>query len=197
MAAGGCATVPLFAPRWLARRAERRRVEAVPAVLDSVARSLRSGASLTQALGEAAAEETPLAGDLALVVAEAERGAGVEAALQSWAERREAGPIRLAAAALGMGAEFGGATARTVEGIAATVRQRLAVAGEAKALTSQARISAQVIALAPLAFCAIGAATDPALAAFLFVTPLGWCFLVVGVTLDLVGAAWMRRLAAP
>lgn len=203
IAGGGAATacalawmaLPFFAPSWLERRRQRRRDEAVPPVLDAVARSLRSGASLIQAIAEAAGEPSALQADLRTVVAEAERGAGVEHSLDAWAIRQPSGPLRLAAAALGMAAEMGGATARTVEGVAATVRQRLAVAGESRALTSQARISAQVIALAPLAFCAIGAATDPELARFLFVTPLGWVFLVVGALLDLAGAAWMRRLA--
>lgn len=190
------AAAPLFAPRWLERRAERRRAEAVPAVLDAVARGLRSGASLTQALDEAAGEPGALKAELTAVVTEARRGVGLAPALDRWAAVRPTGPVRLAVASLAMGAETGGTTARTVEGVAATVRQRLAVAGEARALTSQARISAQVMALAPLGFCAIGAATDPALARFLFVTPLGWLFLVVGVALDLLGAAWMQKLAS-
>ena len=196
LSASAWASLPLLAPRWLSLRSERRRVAAVPEVLDAVARGLRSGASLIQALEEASREEGPLAGELALVVAEAQRGAGVAPALDSWARRRPSGPVRLAATALAMGAEAGGATARTVEGVASTVRQRLAVAGETKALTSQARISAQVMALAPLGFCAIGAATDPALARFLFVTPLGWVFLATGAALDLAGAVWMHKLAA-
>lgn len=188
-------SLPLLMPSWLERRRIRRRDEALPFVLDAVARSLRSGASLLQALGEAAAEPGTLQRDLRALVAEAERGAGLDRALQAWAEAQPPGPLRLGAAALGMSAEMGGATARTVEGVAATVRQRLEVAGESRALTSQARISAQVIALAPLGFCAIGAATDPELARFLFVTPVGWAFLVSGALLDLAGAAWMRRLA--
>lgn len=196
LSAGGWAFLPLLAPRWLERRSERQRFAAVPEVLDAVARGLRSGASLVQALEEASKEEGALASELSVVVAEAQRGAGVAPALDAWARRRPSGPIRLAATALAMGAEAGGATARTVEGVAATVRQRLAVAGETKALTSQARISAQVMALAPLGFCAIGAATDPALARFLFVTPLGWIFLATGAALDLGGAMWMRKLAA-
>ncbi len=196
VAAGAWTSLPLVAPRWLARRGERRRAEAVPHVLDAVARGLRSGASLIQALEEAAREAGALRAELSVVVAEAQRGVGVAAALDSWSARRPNGPIRLAAASLAMGAEAGGATARTVEGVAATVRQRLAVAGETRALTSQARISAQVMALAPLGFCAIGAATDPALARFLFVTPLGWVFLLAGASLDVVGALWMRRLAS-
>ena len=195
LAATAWASVPLVVPPHLARRAAARREEAVPLVLDAIARSLRSGASLLQALGEAADEEGPLQVELRRVVAEAERGAGVVTALNSWAERQPSGSIRLAAAALSLGAETGGANARAVDGVASTVRQRLAVAGEARALTAQPRVSAQVIGLAPIAFGAFSAATDPELAHMLFTTPLGWAMLAAGLTLDLLGMAWMIRMA--
>ena len=188
------ALAPVAAAGHFARRAALRREETVPAVLDSIARALRSGASLFQALGEAADERGPLQPELRLVVSEAERGAGVSAALNAWADRQPSGGIRLAAAALCLGAEMGGANARTVEGVASTVRQHLAVASESKALTSQARVSAQVIALAPVAFCAVAAATDPEVARMLFTTPIGWAMLAAGLALDAVGMQWMSRM---
>ena len=191
----GWGLAPVIGSGHFAGRAALRREESVPAVLDSIARALRSGASLLQALGEAAQERGPLQNELRLVVSEAERGAGVSAALDAWADRQPSGAIRLAAAALCLGAEMGGANARTVEGVASTVRQRLAVANESKALTSQARVSAQVIALAPVAFGAVAAATDPDLARMLFTTPIGWVMLAAGLALDAVGMQWMSRMA--
>lgn len=195
LTAGAWSLGPVMAPGHLRRRAATRREEAVPEVLDAIARALRSGASLLQALGEAAGEKGPLQNELRQVVAEAERGAGTSAALDAWGERQPSGSIRLAAAALCLGAETGGANARAVDGVAATVRQRLAVAGEARALTAQPRVSAQVIGLAPVGFCALSAATDPELARVLFTTPLGWAILAVGLALDLIGMRWMIRMA--
>jgi len=189
------AMAPVVMPRYLAPRAAARREAAVPQVLDAIARALRSGASLMQALGEASLEEGPLQDELRRVVAEAERGAGVSAALDAWAERQPSGSIRLAAAALTLGAETGGANARAVDGVASTVRQRLAVAGEARALSAQPRVSAQVIGFAPIAFGAFSAATDPDLARMLFTTPLGWAMLLTGLALDLIGMRWMVRMA--
>lgn len=197
MAGAAWAAAPVVGSGHFVRRACLRREESVPAVLDSIARALRSGASLLQALGEAAAEPGPLQLELRRVVSEAERGAGVSAALDAWADRQPSGAIRLAAAALCLGAEMGGANARTVEGVASTVRQRLAVVNESRALTSQARVSAQVIALAPVAFCAIAAATDPDVARMLFTTPLGWTMLAAGIGLDVIGMKWMSRMARP
>lgn len=189
------AAAPAVLPPHMARRAAAKREEAVPSMLDAIARALRSGASLLQAVGEAAAEDGPLQRELQRVAAEAERGSGVAAAFDSWAERQPSGSVRLAAAALSLGAETGGANARAVDGVASTVRQRLAVAGEARALTAQPRVSAQVIGLAPVAFAAFSAATDPDLARLLFTTPLGWAMLVTGLSLDLLGMGWMMRMA--
>ena len=98
-------------------------------------------------------------------------------------------------AALWLGAETGGAQARAVDGVAATVRDRLAVAAEVRALSSQARASAVVIALAPLAFSTFAVATDPRTGRFLLRTAPGLLCLTAGLVLDGVAAAWMAWLA--
>ena len=103
--------------------------------------------------------------------------------------------MRLGVAALCLGAETGGAQARAVDGVAATVRERLAVAAELRALSSQARISALVIGLAPIGFGAFAAATDPRTSAFMLHTPAGLILLATGLVLDGLGWLWMQRLA--
>ena len=168
---------------------------ALPAVLEAVARGLRSGGSLRQAVAEAAAEiPGPLGAELRLVAAAADRGTPLVDALEAWGTRSPSQGVRLAVAALCLGAETGGAQARAVDGVAATLRERLAVAGEVRALTSQTRASMLLIAAAPLAFCAFASATDPRTSMFLFRTPAGWACLAAGIGLDTVGALWMRRL---
>jgi tight adherence protein B len=176
------------------RRAERYEA-AVPEVLENLARALRSGAGLRPALAEAAADgPVPPRADLAAVVAAADRGAALVPALEEWAHRRPSPSVRLAVAALCLGVETGGAQARALDGVAATLRQRLAAAAEARALATQARASALVIALAPVAFCALATGTDPRVGAFLFRTPAGLAALAAGLGLDAVGAWWMARL---
>ena len=160
-----------------------------------MARGLRSGGSLRQAIGEAAAVTPgPLGADLRLVVAVADRGTPLVEALESWGERCPRPGVRLAVAALCLGAETGGAQARAVDGVAATLRERLAVAGEIRALTSQTRASMFVIAAAPLAFCVFASATDARTSTFLFRSPIGLACLAAGLSLDVVGGFWMRRL---
>lgn len=194
VAAVAAVTVPPTALFACAGRADRLLEAALPEVLEAVARGVRSGASLRQAVEEAAAAPGLLGHDLRLVTAEVAAGVPLVTALDGWGRRRPLPGVRLAVSALGLGVETGGAHARALDGVAATVRARSAVAGEVRALSAQARLSAVVIVLAPLAFSALAAATDERTAGF-FVTPLGLACLAAGLALDALAALWMHRLS--
>jgi len=198
VAALGLVIGPLLVVRTRRGRADARLEQALPGALEAVARSLRSGASLRQAVeeaGRAGGTGRVLAAELARAAAEAGQGASLVSALEAVGARRPLPGVRLGVAALCLGAETGGAQARAVDGVAATVRERLAVAAELRALSSQARISALVIGVAPVGFGAFAAATDPRTSQFLFHTSVGLVLLVVGLVLDALGWLWMQRLA--
>lgn len=180
----------------LDERAHRRAVVALPEAMDATARSLRSGATLRWALADAGrAVPEPLAGDLRGVAADADAGLGLDAALARWADRRSAPEVRLAASAIALAAEAGGAQAAAIEGLAETMRDQVAARAEARAWAAQAQLSAVVIGVAPVAFMVFTTVTDPRVADFLFRSTLGWVVLVAGLGLDVVAALWMRRLA--
>jgi tight adherence protein B len=190
------ALVPVQALRARRGHGPARVEAALPGALEAMARALRSGASMRQAVEEAAgATPGPLAAELRLVSAQAARGAPLVAALQALAERQPLPGVRLAVAALCLGVETGGAQARAVDGVASTLRDRLGVAAEVRALSAQARLSAVIIGLAPVGFGAFAAATDPRTATFVFHTVPGLLLLAVGVALDGLGWLWMRRLS--
>ena len=194
----GLAIGPALVVRTRRGRAGARLEQALPGALEAVARSLRSGASLRQAVEETASATgggKVLTAELTRAAAEAAQGASLVTALEGVAARHPLPGVRLGVAALCLGAETGGAQARAVDGVAATVRERLAVAAELRALSSQARISALVIGLAPIAFGAFATSTDPRTAEFMFHTPAGLALLATGLVLDGLGWLWMQRLA--
>ena len=167
---------------------------ALPPVLEATARSMRAGASLPMALAASAEGAAPaLAADLAGVVAGAP-AAGLVASLDRWAAERPLPGVRLTAAAIALAAEVGGSGARALDGLALTLRQRQAVAGEVRALATQARLSALVLTVAPIAFAALAAASDPRTAAVLLRSTAGQLCLGLGLALDAAGAAWMARV---
>jgi tight adherence protein B len=169
---------------------------ALPDVLEATARSLRSGTSLRIALSESTQHSPPRVREsLGAAVRAAERGVPLVDAIDTWSSTISGDGVRLAGAALALSAELGGAAARSLDGVAATLRDRNAVRREVRALSSQARASAVVIGVAPLGFAVLAAAVDPQTIEFLLRTPAGVSCLVLGVVLDGLGAAWMHRLA--
>lgn len=192
----GTAPFVLAAP--LRHRCERRIDTALPGVLDRVARSLRSGASLRQALADAAAGSPGRLGDdLHLVVRATAAGIPLSEALEDWGRRCPRPGVLLAVAALCLAVETGAASARAVDGVAATLRRRLDVQEEAVSLSAQARASAAVLAGAPLVVCLFTVAAGGPAARFLLRTPLGLACLVAGLALDGLGGLWMARLTRP
>ena len=167
-------------------------------MMEAVARSLRAGASLLTALEQAAASGSGrVATDLERMLVAVHRGAPLGPALERWAAGDD--PVRtMSGVALALGAELGGARARALDDAAANLRDRAALAGEIRALTAQARASAAVMVVAPLAFAALGWVADGGTAS-VFATPVGGACLVAGLALDAVGAwwmaAWTRRVA--
>jgi len=194
MAALALGAGPLVALSSLRTRRDARAEAALPEVLEGIARSLRSGASLRLAFAEVATAGGPLAADLCRVATAADNGAELRDAIEGWGRARPASGVELAVSALCLGIEAGGPQARAVDGVATTLRQRLGVAAEARALGAQARMSALVIALSPIAFCALASASDARTGRFLLHSGTGQLLLAAGVTLDAVGALWMTRL---
>jgi tight adherence protein B len=177
-------------------RRRRIRDRQLPDALDRLGSALRAGQAIGPALVHLAGEVVdPLGAELRTVGRSIEHGAPVRAALAAWAGAASASrDVRLVAAALTIGAGSGGEVARAVDGVASTLRERHEVLAEARALATQARASAGVLAAAPGAFAVLVATVEPGVVAFLLTHPVGAACLVLGVGLELVGVLWMARI---
>jgi tight adherence protein B len=180
-----------------ARSAVRgRRHRQLPSALERLATALRSGTSLAMALDEVgAALDPPLGPELAALARDAARGRALQDVLTGWSEVHDDAGTRLAATALVLAAGVGSAPGRALDGVAATLRERLDLADERRALATQARTSALVLSAAPVGFAVVLVLGDAAASEFLLGTPAGWLCLVLGVGLDALGAWWMSRLS--
>jgi tight adherence protein B len=178
-----------------ARRRARRDAQ-LPDALDRLAAALRAGQAIGPALVEMAPQiPAPLGTELEPIAAGLEHGASVASVLAGWATREGASAdVRLVAAALTLGAEAGGEVARAVDRVAATLRERRELRGEVRALATQARASATVLAVAPLAFTGLVVTIEPGVVAFLVTTPVGLACLILGIGLEAIGAWWMARI---
>ncbi len=167
----------------------------LPAWLDAAARSARAGASLRQALRDAASTvlNSSTGAYLEPFVAALDRGDPLDAALDAL----EAGPPSSARSivdrALRLAASVGGPSAAVLDAASSTLHERVALVREVRALSTQARASALVMAAAPVVFAFGAVQLDPRVAAFFGSGPGAMCVLA-GLGLDVAGAFWMARI---
>jgi tight adherence protein B len=157
-----------------------------------VARSLRSGSSLTAAVTAGATAESSMATVVEPVVRHVTRGEPLVVALDGSGVDL-ASPAGLAFTVLRSCARFGGPAAIPLERAAATLRVRAAVAAEQQAQSAQAQLSARVLTLVPIALLGMLAVTDAKVRAVI-TTPAGLAVVVLGGLLNVAGALWMRRI---
>jgi tight adherence protein B len=187
--------VPLLVARQRAGRRTRRLVAALPDVVDMIGRSLRSGASLTQALREAAADgPSPVGGELAVVVGGVGRGQPTPLALQAWVERIPRPEVRIVAAALALASRNEAGTMRALDGVSHSLRDRAALTAEIRSQSAQAAVSMQALVLMPALFLGIDAIGSQRTVRFLTEEPSGQVCLVVAVVLGVVGWLWMAAI---
>lgn len=185
----------------LRRRIGRRSLrvaEQLPDVLAGLAAPVRAGASLPQAFVACAEEaEPPLRAVLESVCRDLDAGVHQDAAIERFAVRCGVPEAFLAARAVRVGRQAGAELARLIDEVAETLRERERLAGELRASTAQARVSAIVVAALPVVFLLLMSAGAKDQAALLFGEPVGWLLLGVGGSLEGAGILWIRKLTRP
>jgi tight adherence protein B len=180
---------------WVLRtRAHRRYVAALPLVLEQIGAHLRGGGTVGQGVAALADGDGPLAPDLRRVQARADLGVGLADALAAWPVERHVDDVRAVAGALAVAETLGGRSAHALDGLAASLRDRLGAAAEARSLSAQARLSALVVGASPLAYLVFSALVDPASVGLLVRTGAGRLCLGLGLALEVVAVLWMRRI---
>jgi tight adherence protein B len=193
---GGVAAV-VAAPVAMRLAAGRRMaslVAALPGLLDQVAADLRGGGTVRGALDRVADGSGRLAPDIVAVRARLHLGLDLADALTRWSVERPHPGFAEVAGALAVAATTGGRAATALTGLGESLRERLAAVADARALSAQARASAVVVGMAPIAYLVFSAVVDPGSIEVLVSTGVGRVCLAVGLTLDTIAALWMRRL---
>ena len=182
---------------WVLRtRAQRRYAAALPLALEQIAAHLRGGGTVGHGVAALAGGDGPLAGDVRRVQARADLGVGLADALAAWPVERDLRDVRAVAGALAVAETLGGRSAHALDGLAASLRDRIGAAAEARSLSAQARLSAVVVGASPLAYLVFSALVDPGSVGVLVGTGTGRVCLVVGLLLEVVAGLWMRRILA-
>lgn len=179
------------------RRARRtREIQAqIPDALDLLARAVRAGQSLDQALalvGDKAAE--PLAIEFRRASKQMHLGLSLSAAMRAFAHRLRLLEVRMFATTLAVHRQSGGNLGLTLERMAAVMRERAVYRRQVRAATAAGRFSALLIsATGPLLF-AYMFLFQPEYAHKLIQLPLGQTLLITAVVLEITGLIWIMRM---
>jgi tight adherence protein B len=184
---------PVFL-RGARQRRARAIAAAVPDTLERIGAELRAGGTVATGLDAIARGGGPLAPDITRLETRVRLGASHANALQEWARQRPAAGVEATAGALALTATVGGRAADALDALGSSLRDRLAVAAEARALSAQARYSAWVIGVAPLGYIIASAVIDPRSMHALVGTNAGRLCAAAGLTLEVLGAVWMRAI---
>lgn len=183
----------LVTKRRRARAAARPDAASLAGVLDRVARRCAGGDSLAVSLEAALTDQTTVGATSVLGPAHsclAGGGTVVDALATVATEQPD---VALSIHALRLCAEQGGNVVESLDRAAAALRERHGVRLERHAQSAQARLSAQVLTLVPIAFAGWTVATTHSVQQFV-VTPPGIVCVGLGLTSNVVGWRLMARI---
>lgn len=174
----------------------RWQVEAqLPDSLFLMARSIRAGLNLEQALATAARYSSePLATEYKRVVERIDLGLSVPAAVQGMARRLRLTDFNILVTAVTLHRSVGGNLALLLERVANSVRDRAQFRGYFRAATALGRITAFAIAAAPPLLLLGYWLWQPDFMRRFVETGLGIRLLATAVILEIVGIVWMYLL---
>ncbi|CAM4157073.1 type II secretion system F family protein [Bordetella muralis] len=197
--AGIATVIATRLPQPLASRLRGRRLARfegqLPSALLALASALRAGVSVPAALRHIADHsEAPLAQELGLLLREQRLGVAFETALSNLHARVPSEASALFVASLNVASQTGGNLAEILEGIAATLRERLKWQEKVRTLTSQGKLQAWIVGALPLLLLCVLSYLDPGAMAMLWETSTGWAVLALLCALETGGMLLIRRI---
>jgi len=175
-----------FAPRFYVSAARRKRLKAfnnqLSDTINLMVNSLRAGYSVMQAM-EAVAEEmdAPISTEFGRVVQEQQLGVSLENALGNMLRRVPSDDLDMMITAITIQREVGGNLAEVLDSISHTIRERVRIKGEIRALTAQSRVSGYMISVVPVILSVIIYLINPEFMSLLFTHRCGWMMLGLAV----------------
>lgn len=174
----GLPVVWIMTCRYIFGAAESRRklslLRQFPDALAMIVRSVRVGIPVMEAM-RAVARETPepTGPEFARLVDQVSIGVSVDEAVLDMASRCGIAEYRFFATALSLQNQTGGTLSETLENLADVIRKRVALAAKGKALASEARTSAMVLAAMPIVTGGGLWALNPGYVGMMFKDPTG------------------------
>ena len=147
--------VGLFFPGMYVGRQQKARLRSfddqLPDMLNLMVNGLRTGFSAMQAMEAVASElPAPMSEEFRRVVQEMQLGVPMEGALANLQRRIPSDDLDLAVTAINIQREVGGNLAEILDTISFTIRERIRIKGEVRAITAQVTYSGRFLSLMPV-----------------------------------------------
>jgi tight adherence protein B len=177
---------------------ERRCVQLTDQMVDGMtimANGIKAGQSLSQSMERVVENMSgPLPQEFGLILNKIRLGMATEEALNEFGERIPRQDVQMFVTSVNILKETGGNLAETFTTIVTTVRERQKVEKKIQALTAQGTMQAIIISMVPFILLAMFSVIDRAFVAPLFDKPLGWLFLAIMLTLQIIGLVVMKKI---
>jgi len=182
----------LAIPSFLVRSRIKKRLKTVNSQLgDTIAilsNALKAGHSFFQAVDSVSRETTgPISEEFIKLQKEINFGVNTETALENMVNRVGSDDLELMVTAVLIQRQIGGNLAEILDNISSTIRQRVKMKGEIRALTAQGRLSGYIIAGLPLLLGGMMAVISPDQIKLLFSEPLGWVMIGAAIVSETIG----------
>jgi len=193
------AVVAFLSPRFYLRRLKKQRLakfnEQLEDALLSMSSALKAGFSITQALENVAAEHRyPISFEFTLLMHEIRLGVQFDTALRKMADRLDSQDFELVAVAIITARQTGGELTSVLEELAGVIRERMRILQRVRALTSQGRLQAWLIASVPFVLMFVMMRLAPELMDAFFGSLVGIMVLLVVIVMVVCGFLWIRKI---
>ncbi len=188
-----------FVPSFIVKNRIKKRLkllnEQLGDAVTMMSNSLKAGYSFFQAVDMVAQEMSgPIAEEFGILQKEVNLGLNTEKALENLVVRVKSEDLELVVTAVMIQRQVGGNLAEVLDKITETIRDRVKIKGELKAITAQGRISGLVISLLPLILCLVIYMINPQQMSLLFTRPLGLLLVGLAVMMEFTGIILIRRI---
>lgn len=187
-------------PGWYLAHSRERRLRTIekqlPDALTAMAKSLRAGLGILQAVNYVAQETPPPLGtEFQNLLRDLQLGVEAEDAFAALAKRVGSEDLQIAVTAIIIQRTIGGNLAEILMNVTNTIRERARLQAEVRAITARHRWQANGSALIPVGVALAFILINPSLGDLLINTVEGRIALGIGIAFELLGIWLVRRLA--
>jgi tight adherence protein B len=180
---------------WEVERYRAKLLQQMPDAIELVVSAVRAGLPVSESFRGLAREmPSPTREEFAQMISEMSLGAPPEEALMSAHRRTRVTEYAMFAVTVAVQMRSGGRLAETIQNLAETVRQRVAIAQRANALAAEAKLSARVISILPFIGGALMAFLQPGSMGPLLHEPRGKQMLAFGSVSLVLGMFTMAKM---